>query len=140
MADRRIWGSEIETSVSPVPNFTVSFNGAYTREKVTSLGGVSFGPGVPAPVATAAQVNLPSPLFAGTFSASWTLPFQPAGGDVVLNGDLYMTDDFGGQNGENLPGYTTTNVRLEWNGIAESGFRSEGSRVGKEGVITCRYR
>src|SRR3546814_13213168 len=33
-----------------------------------------------------------------------------------------MTDDFGGQNGENLPGYTTTNVRLEWNGIAESGF------------------
>src|SRR3546814_17737313 len=89
MADRRIWGSEIETSVSPVPNFTVSFNGAYTREKVTSLGGVSFGPGVPAPVATAAQVNLPSPLFAVTFSASWTLPFQPAGGVVVLNGALY---------------------------------------------------
>src|SRR3546814_15735963 len=33
IADLRIWGIEIETSVSPVPNFTVSFNGAYTREK-----------------------------------------------------------------------------------------------------------
>src|SRR3546814_13154267 len=87
-----------------------------------SGGGGGCVPGVAARVATAAQFNLPSLLCAGTFSASWTLPFQPAGGDGVLNGDLYMTDDFGGQNGENLPGYTTTNVRLEWNGIAESGF------------------
>src|SRR3546814_9041541 len=59
IADLEIWGIELETSVSPVRDVTVSFNGAYTHESVKSLGQVSFGPGVPPPVATKAQVNLP---------------------------------------------------------------------------------
>src|SRR3546814_4774538 len=84
---------------------TVSFNGAYTHEKVKSLGQVSFGPGFPPPVATKAQVNLPTPTFAGTVSLNWVLPFKLAEGDVVFNSDIYMTDDFGGQTGEHLPGY-----------------------------------
>jgi iron complex outermembrane receptor protein len=37
-----------------------------------------------------------------------------------------MTDDFGGQNGENLPGYTVTNVRLNWSGIAGTGLDVAG--------------
>src|SRR3546814_15387486 len=68
IADLEIWGIELETSVSPVRDVTVSVNGAYTHEKVKSLGQVSFGPGVPPPVATKAQVNLPTPTFAGTAS------------------------------------------------------------------------
>lgn len=122
IADLRIWGIEAEASVSPSRNLTISFNGAYTQQKVTALGTISFGPNVPSPVATAAQVNLPTPSFAGTASASWTLPVRPADGELVLNGDLYLTDDFGGQNGEKLPGYTATNVRLDWNGIAGTGL------------------
>jgi iron complex outermembrane receptor protein len=125
IADLEIWGIEVETSVSPVTDFTVSLNGAYTQQRVKKLGQVSFGPGVPPelqPVASIAQINLPTPSFAGTVSASWTLPFRPADGSLVLNGDLYMTDDFGGQNGEKLPGYSVTNVRLAWSGIAGTGL------------------
>lgn len=122
IADLEIWGIEAEASISPTRNLTVSFNGAYTQQKVKRLGQVSFGPGVPPPVATAAQVNLPTPSFAGTVSASWTLPFAPATGDVVLNADLYMTDDFGGQNGEKLPSYNLVNARIDWNGIGGTGI------------------
>src|SRR3546814_1738114 len=33
-----------------------------------------------------------------------------------------MTVGFGGQNGKNLPGYTATNVRLDWNNVAGTGL------------------
>jgi iron complex outermembrane receptor protein len=122
IANLEIYGVEIEASVSPVRSLTVSFNGAFTKQKVKSLGSVTFGPGVPTPVATEAQVNLPTPSFAGTASLSWTLPFRPADGEIVFNGDIYMTDDFGGQNGEKLPGYALANARLDWRGIGGSGF------------------
>lgn len=122
IANLEIYGVEIEASVSPVRSLTVSFNGAFTKQKVKSLGSVTFGPGVPTPVATEAQVNLPTPSFAGTASVSWTLPFRPADGEIVFNGDIYMTDDFGGQNGEKLPGYALANARLDWRGIGGSGF------------------
>src|SRR3546814_12756214 len=58
----------------------------------------------------------------GTVSLNWVLPFKLAEGDVVFNSDIYMTADFGGQNGENLPGYTATNVRLDWNNVAGTGL------------------
>src|SRR3546814_6405805 len=55
-------------------------------------------------------------------SVSWTLPFHPADGDLVLDGDLFLTDDFGGQNGEKLLGYELVNAQLSWNGIAGTGL------------------
>src|SRR3546814_10870093 len=33
VADESIWGIELEASVSPTRNLTVSFNGAYTRDR-----------------------------------------------------------------------------------------------------------
>src|SRR3546814_15974180 len=51
-----------------------------------------------------------------------SLPFHPADGDLVLDGDLFLTDDFGGQNGEKLPGYELVNAQLSWNGIAGTGL------------------
>src|SRR3546814_19736199 len=66
------WSSDVCSS---------DLNGAYTHEKVKSLGQVSLGPGVPPPVATKAQVNLPTPTFAGTVSLNWVLPFKLADGD-----------------------------------------------------------
>lgn len=124
IADLEIWGIEVETSFTPVRDLTLSFNGAYTEQKVKSLEQVSFGPGVPPslqPVASAAQVNLPTPKFAGTVSLSYILPFRPADSDLTFNADVYTTDDFGGQNGEKLPGYTVTNMRLDWADIGGSG-------------------
>src|SRR3546814_8118815 len=37
VADESIWGIELEASVSPTRNPTVSFNGAYTRSKIDSF-------------------------------------------------------------------------------------------------------
>src|SRR3546814_1490183 len=68
------------------------------------------------------NINKDTPSFSGTASVSWTLPFHPADGDLVLDGDLFLTDDFGGQNGEKLPGYELVNAQLSWNGIAGTGL------------------
>jgi len=120
VADETIWGVEVEASISPVPSFTFSFNGAYTDVKVDK---VELPGALPAGIFfTAAQVNRNSPTFSGTAAVSWTLPFHPAGSDVILNADLFMTDDFGGQNGEKLPGYNLVNARLDVKGIAGTGL------------------
>jgi iron complex outermembrane receptor protein len=120
VADQTIYGVEVEASISPVRSFTVSFNGAYTKVKVDKISlpgalpaGLAFGPG---------QVNRNSPNFSGTTSVSWTTPFHPAGSDVIVNADLFMTDDFGGQNGEKLSGYNLVNARLDMKGIAGTGL------------------
>ena len=68
------------------------------------------------------NINKFSPSFSGTFALSWTLPIHPADGDVTFDSDLFMTDDFGGQNGEKLPGYSLVNAQLSWKGIARSGL------------------
>lgn len=117
-ADLSIFGIEVDAAVSPTRDLTVTFNGAYTHIKVDKVtlppvAGISF---------TAADVNRYSPSFSGTVGVSWTLPFRPADGDLVLNGDVFMTSDFGGQYGEKLPGYNLVNMRLDWKNIANSGF------------------
>lgn len=115
-ADLRIWGVELEASISPVPSMTISFNAAYTNvqvERVTIPGTlpstIVLGPD---------QVNKYSPTFSGTASLSWIMPIRPADGELTFNADLFMTDDFGGQNGEKLPGYELANARLDLRGIA----------------------
>lgn len=117
-ADLSIWGVEVDASVSPSRELTVSFNGAYTHTKVDKVT-LAAVPGI---AFTASDVNRYTPTFSGTFSASWTLPVHPADGDLVLNGDVFMTADFGGQYGENLPGYDLVNARLDWKNIAHSGL------------------
>ncbi len=117
-ADLEIYGVELDASFSPSPNFTVFLNGAITESKVKSislppLAGFSFSKD---------SVTLPTPKFAGTFGLNWILPVQPADGDLIFNADMYMTDDFGGQTGVNLPGYQTANARLDWKNINQSGL------------------
>ena len=41
---------------------------------------------------------------------------------MVLNGDLYITDDYGGQQGFQLEGYELANVRIDWNEIGGTGL------------------
>jgi iron complex outermembrane receptor protein len=36
----------------------------------------------------------------------------------VFDADVFTTADFGGQNGEKLPGYNLVNSQLTWRGIA----------------------
>ncbi|GGN52210.1 TonB-dependent receptor [Novosphingobium indicum] len=119
-ADLRIWGVELEASISPVRSLTVGFNAAYTNVKVEKLAlpavlpsTIELGPD---------QVNKYSPSFSGTASISWTLPVRPVDGDLIFNADVFMTDDFGGQNGEKLPGYELANARLDWRSIAGTGL------------------
>jgi iron complex outermembrane receptor protein len=119
-ANLRIWGVELEASISPVRSLTVGFNAAYTNVKVESLTVPATLP--PTIVLGEGQINKYSPSFSGTASVSWTLPIRPADGDVVFNADLFMTDDFGGQNGEKLPGYQLANARLDWRGIGGTGL------------------
>ena len=118
-ANETIWGIETEFTVAPTRNFSMSFNGAYTHVKIDS---VSLPAGFPSFIFSKQNVNKYSPTFSGTVLASWTLPVHPLDGDVVLNADLFMTDDFGGQDGEKLPGYTLANARLDWKGVAGTGL------------------
>jgi iron complex outermembrane receptor protein len=117
-ADLTIYGAEIEASVSPSPNLTISFNGAYTHVKVDKV----TLPDVPGIAFDERTVNKYAPSFSGTMSASWTLPFKPADGDLTVNADVFTTADFGGQYGEKLPGYDLVNARVDWKGIANSGL------------------
>src|SRR3546814_14827499 len=117
-ADEVICGIELQASVSPTRNLTVSFNGAYTRSKIDSF----TLPPVVGFTFSKENVNLPTPNFSGTMSTSWVLPFHPADSDLVFNSDLFMTADFVRASGENLPGYLLANTRLEG---------TEKSRVGE---------
>lgn len=114
VADLENYGIEFEGLFSPIPSLSISVNGAYTHQRVTRLGTISFGPNVPSPVVSVDNINLPSPRFAGTVGVDWTALSRSDIGDVILHGDLHMTDDFGGQNGEKLPGYNLASVRIDW--------------------------
>src|SRR3546814_2256373 len=80
VADESIWGIELEASVSPTRNLTVSFNGAYTRSKIDSF----TLPPVVGFTFSKENVNLQTPNFSGTMSTSWVLPFHPADSDLVF--------------------------------------------------------
>lgn len=123
-ADLDIYGLEIDASVSPDDNLTIGFNGAVTKTKIDELLPINandeLGPNVGS--FGRGQINKLTPSFAGTFSASWIAPVQPADADLIFSGDLYMTDDFGGQQGFQLEGYTLANGRVDLKGIANSGL------------------
>jgi iron complex outermembrane receptor protein len=124
ISDQTITGVEFEASVSPVPSLTVSFNGAYTHVKIDK---VSLPTDLPAGVVFSAEnINKFSPTFSGTFATSWTLPIQPLDGKVTLDADVFMTADFGGQNGEKLPGYNLVNAQLAWRNIGGTGLDVAG--------------
>src|SRR3546814_20107102 len=66
------------------------------------------------------QVTLPTPDFSGTITGSYTVPLTRLGGNLVFSGDYFFTDKFGGDLGENIPGYQLTNFRITWNGVEGS--------------------
>ncbi|WP_395335232.1 TonB-dependent receptor [Novosphingobium sp. BL-8A] len=119
-ANLRIWGVELEASISPARSVTVGFNAAYTNVTVESLTLPADLP--PTIVLGKDQINKYSPSFSGTASFNWILPVRPANGEVSFNADVFMTADYGGQNGEKLPGYELANARLDWRGIADTGI------------------
>lgn len=123
-ADLDIYGVEIDASVSPDRNLTLSFNGAFTQTDVAKLLPVNvngeLGPNVGS--FDAGQINKLTPTFSGTFSASWITPVHPADADLVLSGDLYMTADYGGQQGYQLKGYSLANGRIDLKGIGGTGL------------------
>lgn len=123
-ADLSIYGVEIDASVSPDNNLTIGFNGAITQTDIDKLLPVNtngeLGPNVGS--FGRGQINKLTPTFAGTFSASWIAPVRPADADLIFSGDLYMTADYGGQQGFQLEGYSLANGRIDLKGIGGSGF------------------
>src|SRR3546814_18732594 len=102
ISDQSIYGVEFQASVSPTRNFTASFNGAYTKVEIDS---VSLPPSLPTGVVfDRTNINKYTTSFSGTASVSWTLPFHPADGDLVLDGDPFLPPDFIGQNAAKLTG------------------------------------
>ena len=118
-ADLHIYGVEIDASFSPSRNFTFGFNAAITKTDVDKLLPVNAGGELGPLVGNFGeeQINKLTPSFSGSVNASWTLPIRPADGDLILSGDVYMTDDYGGQQGLQLEGYTVSNARIDWQGI-----------------------
>lgn len=123
-ADLSIYGLEIDASVSPDDSLTIGFNGAITKTKIDKLLPVNTGGELGPNVGSFGreQINKLTPSFSGTFSASWISPVHPADADLIFSGDLYMTDDFGGQQGFQLEGYSLVNGRVDLKGIANSGL------------------
>jgi|GEM_PF-655319 len=121
-ANLNIYGIEVDFSISPTRALTISLNGAYTETEVAQLLPVdtSVLPGFGS--FTEDSVNRLTPKYSGTASVSWTLPFQPLDGELVANGDLYVTDDFGGQQGFQLEGYELANARIDWKEISGTGL------------------
>lgn len=120
ISDQTIYGVELETSIRPSRNLVVSFNGAWTKVKIDN---VNLPANLPTGVVFAPEnINKFTPTFSGTVAVSYTLPFQLADGDIAFDADLFTTADFGGQNGEKLPGYNLANAQVAWRGIGGTGL------------------
>jgi iron complex outermembrane receptor protein len=116
ISDQSIYGVEFEASVSPVKSFTASLSGAFTKVNIDK---VSLPTNLPTGVTFLPEnINKYTPTFSGDFAVNWVLPIHPLGGDLVFDADVFTTSDFGGQNGEKLPGYNLVNSQLTWRGIA----------------------
>jgi iron complex outermembrane receptor protein len=114
-ADLRVRGIELDTSIIPVRGLTLSFNGAYTSQVVTKLL-------TPLIVAQGQHISKPSPKLSGTLSASYTFPFKPLGGELVVSADEFYTSKTFPQNGFPLPGYHVLNTRIDLDDIAGTKF------------------
>lgn len=112
---RRLTGFETEVMLQPNRSLSLTTTIAYVHQKILS----NVLPPIP-------NVQLPSltpasPKWSSTTTIRWVLPFQPADGQLVLNGDLYMQSRFYNGN-DTFKGYENANARLEWSGIGGSGF------------------
>ena len=115
VGDRRIRGVEIEVLLQPTRNFSFQNNLAYTQAKILSNTLPNL-PGLQLP-----SVRPASPNYSINSSVRWVLPIRPADGEVVANFDLYHQSKYFVGN-DAIPGYEVANGRIEWSGIAHTGF------------------
>ncbi len=117
-ADETIDGVEVGFILKPIPDLTLSLDGAYNNAEIDSV----TSPSTTGLQLTKGQITLPSPRFSGSASVTYTAPVHPLQGNLLFVADWYQTGKFGGQYGVNLPGYGIGNARLALNNIANSGF------------------
>ena len=115
VGDRRIKGVELEVLLQPTRNFSFQNNIAYTQAKIVSNTLPNL-PGLQLP-----SLRPASPKYSINSSVRWVLPIRPADGEVVANFDLYHQSKYFVGN-DTIPGYEVANGRIEWSGIAQSGF------------------
>jgi iron complex outermembrane receptor protein len=116
---RRLSGFESEVMFQPNRSLTFSNTAAYTKATILSNTLPNI-PGLQLPTLTPA-----SPKWSSTTSIRWVLPFQPADGEIVLNGDYYMQSRFFNGN-DTFKAYDNVNARIEWSGIAGTGLSVAG--------------
>jgi iron complex outermembrane receptor protein len=115
-ANLTIRGFEAEFIVTPLSGLTLSATTAYIDQEVDDIANIQ----PPLPPLSARQVTLPTSRWSGTLSGSYALPLS-GDGELVFSGDYYWTDEFQAQ-GAPIPSYEVANFRLDWLGIAGSGF------------------
>jgi iron complex outermembrane receptor protein len=116
-ANETVKGIEAGLTLKPIPELTLSFNGAYTDASVDSLS----APSATGLTLTKSEITLPSPLFAGSFTFDYEPEIQIAGGNVVFSGDWFQSSHFAAQYGVDFKGYGVGNMRLALNDIDGKG-------------------
>lgn len=119
----RIWGFEAQGAVRPADWLELGGSMAYTKATFTDGNITLFGnPYSYGPVGD-------TPKFSGTAYAQVSVPVGESLGDVSLRGEVYGQSAQYFSNaagsiapGTRLPGYALLNGRLDWSGIAGSGF------------------
>lgn len=119
----RIWGFEAQGAIRPAEWLELGGSMAYTKATFTNGNITLFGnPYSYGPVGD-------TPKLSGTAYAQVSLPVGEAMGDVSLRGEVYgqSAQYFSNASasiapGTRLPGYALVSTRLDWSGIAGSGF------------------
>jgi len=111
---RTLSGFESELVVELLEGLTLTNTAAYTHQTINEAT-LPAVPGLQAP-----SLDPASPEWSTSLAMRWVLPFQPAQGELVFNADYYWQDSYYVANGE-LPSYDVANLRLDWNGIGNTG-------------------
>jgi iron complex outermembrane recepter protein len=112
VANLRIQGFEIESSIMPLPGLTLSLNGAYTNQVVEKIL-------IPVPLLEGAGITQPSPKWSGTLSAQYVAPVHPFGADLIADADDFYTGETREELGFPISGYNLLNARVGLNNIAD---------------------
>jgi len=114
VADQTVRGVEVDATIQPVAGLTLGYSGSYVHHKIDSVRFPSIGSFNFA----AKDVNRPTPEWSGTVTASYEVPIDSAGTQLVFNADYYHSSSYRPQSGVPLPGYEVANGRIDLRNIA----------------------
>jgi iron complex outermembrane receptor protein len=120
----RIYGAEIDGSISLFESFRLSAAAAYLNTKLTAFDAPTLPVGYIRVIAgneVGSQLSQ-SPKFKGNVTASYTVPMSEDMGEVTLSGTIAHTGDYFIKSTERsrVNGFTTVNLNATWANVAGS--------------------